>query len=80
MKSVAADIRRCCPGVRLRHSSSLRFVCQLYADDLVILADSAADLQLGLDAVTKWGRTWVRNHGVWSVAASALLLSHVGRH
>ena len=25
---VAADIRRCCPGVRLHHSSCLRFVCQ----------------------------------------------------
>ena len=44
---MVADIRRCCPGVRLHHSSSLRFVCQLYADDLVILADSA-DLQLSL--------------------------------
>ena len=27
---VATDIRRCCPRVRLHHSSSLKFVCQLY--------------------------------------------------
>ena len=49
-------VNRCCPGVRLHHSSSLRFVSQSCADDLVILADSAADLQLGFDAVSNWGR------------------------
>ena len=56
--SSSADIRRCCPGVRLHRSSSLRSACQLHVDDLVIFADLAADLQVGQDAVTKWGRKW----------------------
>ena len=38
--------------VRLDPHSDLRFTCQLYADDLVIYADSEADLQAALDAVT----------------------------
>ena len=55
VNSVAADIRRCCRGVRLHYTWSLRFACQLDADELVILVDSEADLQLGLDANTNWG-------------------------
>ena len=47
--------RRASPGVRLVPHSDLRFTCQLYADDLVLLADSEADLQAALDAVTQWG-------------------------
>ena len=58
VNSLAADIRRCCPGVRLVPASNVRFVCQLYADDVAILAESAEDLQRGLDAVTSWGRKW----------------------
>ena len=58
VNSLAADIRRCCPGVRLVPASDVRFVCQLYADDVAILAESAEDLQRGLDAVTSWGRKW----------------------
>ena len=49
---------RCCPGVRLVPASDVRFVCQLYADDVAILAEPAEDLQRGLDVVTSWGRKW----------------------
>ena len=43
------------PGVSLMASWDSHFAGQLYADDLVIVADSAADLQTGLDAVSAWG-------------------------
>ena len=52
VNSLAAAIRRASPGVRLVPHSDLRFTCRLYADSLVILADSEADLQAALDAVT----------------------------
>ena len=59
VKSLAAAIRLASPGVRLVPHSDLRFTCQLHADDLVmILADSEADLQAALDAVTLWGHQW----------------------
>ena len=38
-------------GVSLMASWDSRFAGQLYADDLVIVADSTADFQAGLDAV-----------------------------
>ena len=44
-----------CPGVSLMGNWDSRFAGQLYADDLVVVADSAADLQTGLDAVSTWG-------------------------
>ena len=71
VNSLAADNRRCCPGVRLVPTSNIRFVCQLCADDVAVLAESAEDLQRGLDAVTSWGRTWSFTFGVspgkWAV-------------
>ena len=51
VNNLAAAIGRASPGVRLAPHSDLRFTCHLYADDLVILADSEADLQAALDAV-----------------------------
>ena len=36
----------------------------LYADDLVIFAESAAELQLALDAVALWGKQWRFPFGV----------------
>ena len=52
------------PGVRLVPSSDFRLTDQLYADDLVVLGESEADLQLALDAVTRWGRQWRFSFGV----------------
>ena len=52
VNSLAAAIRRASPGVRLLPLSDFRFRCQLYADDLVILAESEYDLQVALTAAT----------------------------
>ena len=64
VNSLAAAIRRASPGVRLVPSSDFRLTDQLYADDLVALGESEADLQLALDAVTRWGRQWRFSFGV----------------
>ena len=64
VNSLAAAIRRASPGVRLVPSSVLRLTDQLYADDLVVFGGSEADLQLALDAVTRWGRQWRFSFGV----------------
>ena len=64
VNSLAAAIRRASPGVRLVPSSDFQLTDQLYADDLVVLGESEADLQLALDAVTRWGRQWRFSFGV----------------
>ena len=73
VNSLAADIRRCCPGVRLVPASDVRFVCHLYADDVAILTEAAEELQRGLDAVTSWGRKWRFTFGV-SPEKSAVMI------
>lgn len=55
---LAADTRCCCLGVRLIPASHVRSAWQLHADDVVIVAESAEDLQRGIDAVTSCGRRW----------------------
>ena len=55
VNSLAAAIRRASSGVRLVPSSDFRLTAQLYADDLVVFAESEADLQVALDAVTRCG-------------------------
>ena len=62
--SLAAAIRSAVPGVRLMVSDPFRLVCQLYAVDLVILADSPADLQAALSAVYAWGTCWRFTFGI----------------
>ena len=42
----AATLRSAIPGVSFAVSDSFRHVCQLYADDLVVLTASQADLQM----------------------------------
>ena len=60
--------------VSLIASDPFHHVCQLYADELVILTASQADLQVALDAVYAlaflfWCRPHqVRHHGLWSSA------------
>ena len=58
VNSLAATIFRSSPGVRLSSCSDFRLSNQLYADDLVILQESAADLEAALDAVSHWGQQW----------------------
>ena len=48
---LARAVHVACPGVSLMGSWDC-FAGQLYADDLVVVADSAADLQTGLDEVS----------------------------
>ena len=45
-------------------SDPFRHVCQLYADDLVILTASQADLQVALGAVHAWGVRWRFSFGI----------------
>ena len=62
--SLAAAIRSAVLGVRLMVSDLFRLVCQFYADDLVILADSPADLQAAVSAVYAWGTCWRFTFGI----------------
>lgn len=50
------SLRRAGFGVML--SSDLRIGCLAYADDLVLIAESASELQRGLDMVTEYARQW----------------------
>ena len=51
---LARAVHVACPGISLKASWDSRFAGQLCADDLVVVADSAEDLQTGLDAVSAW--------------------------
>ena len=67
---LARAVHDACPGVSLMASWDARFAGQLYADDLVIVADSAADLQTGLDAVSSaWRFRYQFTFGVGPSAA-----------
>ena len=50
MDSLATTLRSAFPGVTLAASDSFRHVYQLYADDLVVLTASQADLGLRFSA------------------------------
>ena len=65
-------------GVRLVPPSNFRLTDQLYADDFVVLGESEADLQLALDAVTRWGRQWRFSFGV-GPEKSAVMIFGPGR-
>ena len=58
INGLVAIFRRRCPVVQLRWPSGPWFNTLLYADDLVILADSKAALQIALDIVHAWGQRW----------------------
>ena len=60
VNSLAAAIRRASPGVRFVPHSDFRFNWQLYADNLVILAESEYDSQVALTAATLWGQQWTQ--------------------
>ena len=65
INGLAASIRRVCRGVQLGTSTdSPRVPVLLYADDVVILADTPEELQAALDAVSRWGRLWRFEFGV----------------
>ena len=73
VNSLAAAIRRASLGVRLVQHSDLCFTRQLHADDIVILADSEADLQAALDAITLWGHQWRFSFGIGPEKSAAMV-------
>ena len=70
---LAVTLRSAIPGVSLAVSDSFRHVCQLYADDLVVLTASQVDLQLALDAVHAWGVRWRFSCGVGSTNSATMV-------
>ena len=66
--SIADAIRTVCPGVSLSTDRSApvasRVALLLYADDLVVLAEDAAQLQRALDAIGAWGSQWRFSFGI----------------
>ena len=56
---LAAAARAACPGVGVGSDGHApRVTLQMYADDVVVLADSAVDLKRALDAGGAWGTQW----------------------
>ena len=52
-------MRNACPGVAVGSGPGApRVSILLYADDVVILAESPEDLQRALDAATAWAHRW----------------------
>ena len=59
INGLAAAIKRACGGVSCGPDRGApRLQVLLYADDIVILSDSPADLQRGLDAARDWANAW----------------------
>ena len=69
----ARAVHVACPGVSLMGSWDSRFAGQLYADDFVVVADSTADLQTGLDAVSAWGFRYRFTFGVGPSKSAAMI-------
>ena len=58
-------MRAACPGVALGNDGHApRVTILMYADDVVILADSADHLQRALDVVGTWGTQWRFTFGI----------------
>ena len=70
----AAAIKRVCPGVACGSDSNApRIQLLLYADDLVILNNNAADLQRALDAAHNRATAW-RSHFSLGPTKSAVMV------
>ena len=59
--SISATVLRACPGVALGGPGTPKVTLLLYADDLVVLADS---VQHALDAIGAWGARWRFSFGI----------------
>ena len=75
VNSLVATISRASPGVRLSSCSDFRLSNQFFADDLVILQESAADLQAALDAVSHWGQQWRFSFGIGPEKSAVVIFS-----
>ncbi|CAE8583262.1 unnamed protein product [Polarella glacialis] len=59
VNGAAVSAKRACPGVSLGPEfGAPRVSALLYADDIVLLAETAQELQNGLDAIAAWARRW----------------------
>ena len=76
--NLATSLRAAVPGVRLVDSDPFRHVCQLCADDLVLLAESQAHLQDALDVVHTWCLCWRFSFGIGSTNSAVLVLGLSG--
>ena len=57
--------RASCPGIVLGGDfAAPRVTLLLYADDLVVLAETQSDLQQALDAIGAWGERWRFSFGI----------------
>ena len=70
--SLATSLRAAVPGVRLVDSDPFHHVCQLYADDLVLLATSQAHLQ-HVFVVHAWGLRWRFSFGIGSTKSAVMV-------
>ena len=77
---LARAVHDVCPGVSLMASWDSRFAGQLYADDLVIVADSAADLQTGSDAVSAWRFRYRFRFGIGPSKSAAMIFWSPEKH
>ena len=78
-RALAPAVQSPSPGVRLSSWSDFRLSNKLCADDLVILQESAADLQAALDAVSHWGQQWRFSFGI-GPEKSAVVIFGPPRH
>ncbi|CAE8629518.1 unnamed protein product [Polarella glacialis] len=59
VNGAAVSAKRACPGVALGPElGAPRVSVLLYADDIVLLAETAQELQDGLDVIAAWARRW----------------------
>ena len=50
----------------------------LYADDVVILCENAADLQRALDAAQAWARSWRFHFGIGPSKSAVMVFGNTG--
>ena len=70
---LATEVQLASPGVHLPGNAQCRFTDQLYADDLVVVADSPQDLQTALNAVHRWGCRFRFKFGVGPTKSAVMV-------
>ena len=79
MNGAAVAVQRTCQGVRIgQEPGGPRVTTLLYADDLVILAETPEELQTALDALAAWARDYGFSFSA-GPEKSAVMVFH-GRH
>ena len=79
INGLAAAIKRACNGVSCdSDDNSLRVKVLLYADDVVILCENAADLQRALDAAQAWARSWRFHFGIGPSKSAVMVFGNTG--